>query len=406
MEQKSQPPKRYGYLMMAGHLCCDMNQATVPALLPFLVVGRGIDYASAAGLMFASSFLSSLIQPLLGMLADRKNMPWLMGVGVAMTGVGIASVGFLENYWAIFVAVMFAGLGSAIFHPEGGRMANCLAGEKKGRGMSTFAAGGNLGFVIGPIVAVFSITTWGLRGTAVLLFPTALMVGVLFAMQKKFSRFSSPVSLSAGENAASANRDDWASLRKLLISIFSRSIVMAGLLTFIPLYWVSILLQTQQRGALMLTMMALASTAAAFTGGFLADRFGFSRIVRITFVIIPLLTLLLPFTQHRWSASILVVALATLLNLGHGPSIVLGQKYLPSRLGMASGITLGLAVSVGGVFTPLLGRIGDHFGLTTVLYILAGVALLGLLGAFLIKDPPPAPTVSETGQGELAPSEL
>ena len=402
MEQKSQPPKGYGYLMMAGHLCCDMNQATVPALLPFLVVGRGLDYGAAAGLMFASSFLSSLIQPLLGMLADRKNMPWLMGVGIAMTGVGIASVGFLENYWAIFAAVMFAGLGSAIFHPEGGRMANCLAGEKKGRGMSTFAAGGNLGFVVGPIVAVFAITTWGLRGTALLLIPTIGMVSVLFALQKRFSRFSVPAGHQPAGSALPAGRDDWPSLRKLLISIFSRSIVMAGLLTFIPLYWVSVLLQTQQRGALMLTVMALAATAAAFTGGFLADRFGFSRVVRATFVVIPLLVLLLPFAQHRWAASVLVVALATLLNLGHGPSIVLGQKYLPSRLGMASGITLGLAVSVGGVFTPFLGRVGDRFGLTAVLFILAGVALFGLLGAFLIKDPP-TPVVSETEQGKAAP---
>jgi len=117
--------------MTIGHVCCDMNQSTVPALLPFLVTQRGIDYTAAAGLMFASSFLSSLIQPLLGMIADRKQMPWLMGVGILITGLGIASVGFLESYWSIFAVIMFAGFGSALFHPEGGQMANIVSGEKR-----------------------------------------------------------------------------------------------------------------------------------------------------------------------------------------------------------------------------------------------------------------------------------
>ncbi|MCL2579747.1 MAG: MFS transporter [Oscillospiraceae bacterium] len=389
MEHKSQP--NYNYLMMAGHVVCDMNQSTVPALLPFLVLGRGIDYAAAAGLMFASSFLSSLIQPLLGMLSDRKQFPWLMGVGILMTGIGIASIGFLEHYWAIFAAVMFSGMGSAVFHPEGGRMANRLAGEKKGRGMSTFQAGGSLGFVIGPMLAVFAVTTWGLRGTAIFLVPTLTMVAILFAMQSRFMRAASPINPPPGSQAdPSAAVDDWPSLRKLCISIFSRSIVMNGLLTFIPLYWVGILLQSQQQGSLMLTAMALAGTAAAFTGGILADRFGFSRVIRLTFVFIPLLMLLLPFTSHLWLAVALTVSLAALINLGHSPAIVLGQKYLPNRLGMASGITLGLAVSVGGVFSPLMGRIGDTFGLSSVFYVLAGVALLGALGTFLVKDPPVA----------------
>jgi len=71
MEKATQPSAAYSYLMMAGHIACDLNQSAVPAMLPFLVAYRGIDYAMAAGLMFASSSLSSLIQPLFGLITDK-----------------------------------------------------------------------------------------------------------------------------------------------------------------------------------------------------------------------------------------------------------------------------------------------------------------------------------------------
>ena len=387
-ETKTEQPKKiYSYLMMAGHMCCDLNQSNVPALLPFLVAQRGIDYAAAAGLMFASSSLSSLIQPLLGILADRKQRPWLMGFGILLTGLGIASIGFLNNYWSIFAVIMFAGFGSALFHPEGGRMANCVAGEKKGRAMSTFTAGGNLGFVVGPLITAVTVPMWGLKGTAALLIPTFAMVVVLFALRKKLQILSDIQQRKVVEKAAAEHRkDDWGAFLKLCVSIFMRSIVQNGIQTFIPLYWAGVLMQTQQRSSLMVTVISLASAAAAFTGGRLADRFGFKRVICVAFSMVMPLIILLLFTKNVLLATILVIPISAMTQLGHSPAVVLGQRYLPNRLGLASGVTIGLAVSMGGMCSPLLGRIGDAYGLTTAIYVVAGVALLGFLSTLLIKD--------------------
>jgi len=383
--------------MMAGHTVCDMNQSTVPAILPFLVFYRGFDYAAAAGLMFASNFLSSLIQPFLGMIADRRQMPQLMGIGILMTGLGIAAIGFLDGYWGIFAVIMFCGIGSAIFHPEGGRMANCVAGDNKGQSLSIFATGGKLGFVFGPIVAVFAVSAWGMRGTAVVIIPTVVIVAILFSLQKKLMHLSNVNKSAVREQiAVSGQKDDWPGLTKLCILIFSRSVVSNGLNTFIPLYWVGVLMQTRQQGSLMLTVIALSAAAATFVGGRLADRYGFSRFIRITFSLVFPLALLIPLTNNMWIAAALVVSLAAMLNFGFGPSIALGQKYLPNRLGMASGITLGLAVSVGGISAPFLGAVGDDFGLTTVMFILAGVGLFGFFGTLLLKEPATAAKIPET----------
>ena len=380
--------KAYSYFMMLGHICCDMSQAAVPALLPFLVAQHGIDYAAAAGLMFANTSVSSLIQPLLGMIADRRQMHWLMGLGILMSGLGIAAIGFLDSYLGIFAATMFAGLGGAVFHPEGGRMANYVAGEKKGRGMSTFAAGGNLGFVVGPAGITLAVSMWGVRGIALTQIPVVIMALVFFCMQRKFVHISDMEQRMEKEKVAGGvYKDDWRAFLRLCVSIFARSIVLSGLQTFIPLYWVGVLLQTQERGALMVTVMAIASTLATFLGGRLADRFGFRNIIRVAIAAIAPLLVMMLITGNVWIATVFVVPLMAMVSLAHSPSVVLGQKYLPNRLGFASGVTMGLYVSIGGIFSPLLGVVGDNYGLTTALYVIAGVALIGFFGALLIKAP-------------------
>ena len=97
--------KKALYFLSMGHLCCDINTGALPALLPFFVSLYGMDYKLAAGLMFAASFLSSLIQPLFGYLADRVTRPWFMAAGVLVSGVALGVTGILGSYPLIFAAV-------------------------------------------------------------------------------------------------------------------------------------------------------------------------------------------------------------------------------------------------------------------------------------------------------------
>ena len=155
----------YGYIIMVGHLCADLGGGALPAILPFLMVNRGITYEAAAGLTFALSSIGSLIQPLFGSMVDKTSRPWLMSLGILLSGCGVSMLGFFDNYWAMFAAVALTGVGSALFHPDAGRMANYVAGEAKGRGISNFSVGGNMGGALGPMLAVFGITLFGMKGT-------------------------------------------------------------------------------------------------------------------------------------------------------------------------------------------------------------------------------------------------
>ncbi|MDR2109480.1 MAG: MFS transporter, partial [Coriobacteriales bacterium] len=143
----------HSYLIMLGHLCTDINQGGLPAMLPFLIVAYDLSYASAAALVFASNIVSSVIQPLFGYLGDKLDRPWFMSLGIFLAGLGIALLGLVQDYWLLFACAMLSGIGVALFHPEGGKLANLIAGEKKGTSISNFSVGGNLGFSIGPILA-------------------------------------------------------------------------------------------------------------------------------------------------------------------------------------------------------------------------------------------------------------
>lgn len=377
---------RYVMLLSAGHLFTDLNQGALPAILPFLIMEYNLSYAAAAGLVFAASFVSSIVQPLFGYFADKVSKPWIMPAGILLAGAGLAITGFLSNYWALFAAITISGIGIAAFHPEGARIANRVSGKKKGTGISIFSVGGNAGFALGPIIATASLLFWGLKGTLVLIVPAAIMAAILASQAGKLQELQIPVK-KAGDVHGKTEKDEWVPFSRLTVVILCRSIIFYGLNTFLPLYWINILQQSQAVGGTALTILFTVGAVSTLFGGQLADRFGYNRIIRIGFA--ALLPLLVVFTVvHDVAlATVLLVPLGAALFVPNSPMVVLGQKYLPNRLGLASGVTLGLAVSVGGITTPVLGRFADIYGLPSAMHLISYVSILTAIVAFTLPAP-------------------
>lgn len=371
--------KNYNYLLMLGHLCTDINQGALPAILPFLIASRGLSYASAAALILSASLVSSVVQPLFGYLGDKFSYPWIMSVGIALAGTGVALIGFCQSYWAICLAAALSGLGVALFHPEGGKISNFASGEKKGAGISVFAVGGNLGFAIGPIIASIALSNWGLKGTVLFLIPTYTMAVVMLLMLPKLRQITKDASEQKLSDKNDIKPDNWWAFSRVTSVVIGRSIVSYGMTTFIPLYFIGVFLQSETDANMQLTIFSIAGVAATLLGGRVADRFGFKRMIFMSFcVLAPCLFIL---TQCRISimASVMVVIVAFTLSAPYSSMIAMGQSFLPNHIGFASGISLGLAVSVGGVFAPIIGRVGDIFGIMAAMYTIAGIAFVSLL---------------------------
>ncbi len=375
--------KRSIYLLSTGHLVTDLNQGAIPAMLPFLIAGHGMSYAAAAGILFAANVTSTIVQPLFGLLADRISRNFVLPIAVLLAGSGAALIGVAQSYhWQLALAAV-SGIGIAAYHPEAARRVNLVGGEKKAAAMSLFGIGGTLGFAIGPLYLSLALLLFGLPGTLCLLVPVAL-VAALLAMNPTNVQ---PAAGSAAAKAGGESRDAWGPFALLAVSVTSRSVFFFGMLTFIPLYWVHGLGQTEAAGGFALAVMTIAGVVGNLFGGRMADRFGNTRVLLAGFATLTPLTLLLVWAASPLTALLAVIPLGFALMTTYAPSIVLAQRYLPNHIGFSSGITLGIAVAAGGMAAPFLGHAADLRGIATVLTALALLPLLNAAIALLLPEP-------------------
>ncbi len=329
-----------------GHFLIDLCQGVVPALAPFLVEGRHFSIASAAGLVFAISATSSVVQPLFGHLADRLAMAWLLPASILLAGVSLAIGAQAMNYAIVLAAFGLSGLGVAAFHPEAARKANLASGDRRTTGMSIFSIGGGIGFALAPAVTLALVVPLGTAGLLVLLIPTGIIAALLAGS------FGSATAAHHGARAGGPTlegRDDWRAFWILSGATIARSIVFYGINTFLALYFMSRWQQSAAQASRASVVFLGTSLVGTLLGGFLADRFGRRTVIRTGFVGATVsLAIFLQMSERGWALALLV-PLAIFIFLPTSVLVVLGQEYLPRRLGMASGVTLGLAVSVGGM---------------------------------------------------------
>ena len=351
----------------AGHLCVDLCQGAVPALLPFLAAERGYSYAALGALVLFSTIGSSIIQPLFGLLSDRIATPWLMPGGLALAGTGIALAGPAPTYGLTAAAVVVSGLGVAMFHPEGAKFAGLASLGRRGRGMSLFSVGGNAGFALGPLLTTPLVLVFGLSGTlALVVFPlaAALVIGRELPRLRRLEE-EPVVNLAGGE-------DDWGAFSRLGGLIALRSGVYFGLQAFIPAYFVAELASSKAAGNAALAIMLACGAVGTLVGGGMVDRWGARGVLVGTQVALLPLLVTLPLVGGA-AATILLGAIGFFTIASFSITVLLGQAYLPSRVGLASGITLGLAIGLGGVAATALGAIADARGLHAVLWTVAAL---------------------------------
>jgi len=379
-------------LLTISHLLIDLCQGMVPALLPFLREDIGLTYYAGAGLVFATSAASSVVQPAFGLIADRTALRWLLPASIVLTGAGLAIGAQLSSYALFFTALCVSGLGVAAFHPEAARQVHLVTGPGRSTEMSLFAFGGGLGFALAPLVTAGLLGGIGRIGTLLVLVPTVLLAILLAG---RFAGAAASGGPSAGQKTLHRERvDHWTGFLVLSIVTICRSTVFVGLNTFLALYWMSEWSVSPSGAATVLGLFLGAGLCGTLLGGHLADRFGHRALLRIGFSAAAVVLPLLLAAPGSLGAMALLVILAVAFFTPSSLLVVLGQGYLPTRIGVASGVTLGLAVSVGGMMAPALGVLADRQGVTTVMYALEAFLVAAVLLSFVLPRAPHQP-VSE-----------
>ena len=375
------------YLFSLGHLATDWAQGAIPALLPYLISHYDLSYRAAASLVFANVMVSSLLQPLSGYYADKMSKPWFIAAGPVCAGLGVTFIGFSSSYWAIFAAAMLCGVGSALFHPEAALMVNRIAGKRKGQAIAIFSMGGNLGFAVGPIAAGICAYTIGIH--SLLLFGVVnLSVGAAILWKLPAAKRAAGQYIEEkGEIAEAKKRNDWGSFGKLSLTMLARSLAFTLSNAFIPIFWVTVLHTTAQEGTRALSFLFAMGAGLTYVGGVLADRIGYVRVLRLTFCAMIPTMFILTHVDDVWWATALLLPTAFAIFVPFSPIVVLGQTYLAKNAGFASGVTLGLSTTIGGLFAPLVGWAADLWGLVTALQILWIAGAVGAAASFaLVSD--------------------
>lgn len=375
----------YKYILSLGHLCSDINQSILSAVLPFLIATYHYDYTTAAMLVTVSNVFGAFVQPFIGMLSDKKNKLLYMTLGVLLASGGMAVTGFISNFFGLWIVVIMSGIGVAMFHPQAAKLFNSVSSKNaKGKGISIFSFGGKVGFTLGPVYTAFLMNLFGMKGTILFLIP-GIVFGIVCSFFNKDFENLDVLEVEKKEEVKSEQKDDWSGFIKLCGVVFSRSILSNGISTFLAFYFIQQFSKSNSFASMLLSVF-YGIGSITFLGGGIADCFGHRKMVRLSFCIFLPAIFIFTNTSHFVIALIMLIFMICGESLSYSPMVVLEQKYIPNHTGFASGITLGLVVSIGAALCPVLGYVSDAYGLNYAFIIMTIVCAIALACSMLLPN--------------------
>lgn len=387
---------RASWALSGAHLGTDLCQGAVPALATYFAITEGYGLTQLASLILAVNIGSSLLQPVLGLLADRIQLRWAAVAGTVIAGTGLATVGLAPAYPLVLAAVALCGLGVALFHPEGGRLVPLTAKPSmRTRAMAIFAVGGNAGFALGPLLATPLAFGLDAGGIVILGAITIALAAPLALYTPSIPTGSTPDQEPSTTIQAGTWSYPWAFAR-LGAVITLRSSAFYALQALIPTFFITVLAQSATTGNVALAAMLTAGAMATLTGGWRATTHTQMGLISWPLLAsIPCLVLL-PVTDEPVIALVLVALLGAATFAGFSPSVVLAQSYLPNKTGFASGIVFGLAPGLGSLAAVGIAALAETTGLPTAIWLLTALPVIGLPIAFTLPRPtnetaPPMP---------------
>ena len=377
----------YGRILLicSGHFVHDVYSAFISPLLPLLIDKLGLTLLMAGSLpVFMQA--PSLLGPLIGYLADRFSVRYLVIFAPAITATLATLIGFMPTYGTAALLLFCVGVNIMAFHAPAPAMIAHVAGAKVGRGMSFFMASGELARSVGPLLVGFGVAEWGMEGLWRLMFFGWLSSAVLYwrlrdvsakrerrkgkskPMLKRFARVFAP----------------------LLGVMLLRNMAASSLGIFMVVYLVDIrgFELTLATGAL--ALYEFSGVGGALMGGTLSDRFGRRKMVAGAATGSALLMLIFVHVKGALMVPLLIGLGFTALSVSP-VFLALVQDQLPENRATANGVFMFYAFGVRAINVIVVGALGDALGLQNA-FIAA--ALISLLCLPVIATLPATPRVA------------
>ena len=368
------------------HLLNDMMQTLLPAIYPLLKSGLALDFGQVGLITLTYQMTASILQPLVGLYADRRPQPFALAAGMGCTLAGLLLLSVAASFPAVLSAAALTGIGSSVFHPESSRVARMASGGRHGFAQSLFQVGGNLGSSLGPLVAAFVVLRHGQSSIAWFSLAAVLAIVLLWNLGHWYRR--------AGlARVESANRHDAAkppvspkqigiAMAILIALIFSKFFYMASFTSYYTFYLIEKFHVSVQSAQIHLFVFLGAVAAGTIVRGPLGDRFGRKVVIWSSIVGVLPFTLALPYANLLWTG-VLSIPIGLILASAFPAIVVYAQELMPGKIGMVAGLLFGFAFGMAGIGAAALGELADLTGIEFVYGVCAFLPVIGLSTAFL-----------------------
>jgi MFS transporter, FSR family, fosmidomycin resistance protein len=363
----------------------DTMQSLLPAIYPTLKQSFHLNFSQIGFLTLAFQLTASLLQPVVGMVADRRPMPFSLPGGAVFTLTGLLLLGLAQNYAMTVLAACVIGLGSSVFHPECSRVARMAAGPRPGLAQALFQVGGNVGSAAGPLLAAMVVATYGHTSIAWCASIALVSIVVLSRVGWWYKTVGLARIRSAHAAIAASGLPKATVVRAivvLLILIFSKFFYLASLSSYYTFYLIHHFGLSVRSAQLHLFVFLASVAVGTVCGGPIGDRWGRKPLIWVSILGALPFTLMLPFADLFWTTALSVV-IGVVLASAFPAIVVYGQELLPGRVGMVAGLFFGFSFGMGGLGAALIGVLADLKGIEFVYRLCAFLPALGMLAVFL-----------------------
>lgn len=373
------------------HLINDTMQAVIPAMFPLLERDLGLTFTQLGMISFVLNIFASLLQPAVGFMTDKKPFPYALPLGMVSSFIGLSLLILSSEYWMILVSVIFLGIGSAIFHPEGSRVSFMSAGNKRGLAQSIYQVGGNSGQALAPLISAFLILPFGMYGVSVILIFTSIGIFMLtkismwYKRQLDAEKRSNIKKILISSLPPLSKRQVAMALIVLLLIIFARSFYVTNITSFYVFYLIEQYGVNVERGQLFIFVFMAFGVVGTFFGGPLSDRFGRKNIILLSVVAPIPFCLALPFVPLS-AALIFLIIIGMLIMISFTVTVVYAQELVPSKIGTMAGLTIGVAFGMGAIGSIVIGMVIDKMGIHFSMNSISVLTLLLLIAFLLPRD--------------------
>ena len=387
------------------HLLNDMMQALLPAIYPNLKADFGLSFGQVGIVTLVYQITASILQPLVGLYADRRPTPLALPGGTLFSLLGLMVLSIAHNYGVLLVGASLLGVGSSVFHPESSRVVRMAAGGRHGLAQSLFQVGGNVGQALGPLAAALVVVRWGQSSLAFFALLALVSAAILWNVGVWYKHHGLARLKAHASHKAVHLALPRGSVRRgmsvLLVLVFSKYVYLASLTSYFTFYLIHRFGLSVRDAQLELFAFTAAVAVGTMLGGPFGDRIGRKRVIWFSILGTLPFTLTLPYASLFWTGP-LVVVIGLILASAFPAIVVFAQELAPGKVGMVSGLFFGLAFGVGGLGAAALGALADVWGIERVYDLCSYLPALGLFAGLLpnIESRRRPPTAAARLSGE------